>query len=48
MLTKRIIPCLDVRDRKVTKGVKFQNNVVLGDAIELALGSHDLLDGPCT
>ncbi len=36
MLTKRIIPCLDVRDRKVTKGVKFQNNVVLGDAVELA------------
>ncbi len=36
MLTKRIIPCLDIRDRKVTKGVKFQNNVVLGDPIELA------------
>lgn len=36
MLTKRIIPCLDIRDRKVTKGVKFQNNVVLGDPVELA------------
>ncbi len=36
MLTKRIIPCLDVRDRKVTKGVQFQNNVVLGDPIEMA------------
>lgn len=36
MLTKRIIPCLDVRDKKMTKGVKFQNNVVLGDAVELA------------
>ncbi len=36
MLTKRIIPCLDVRDKKVTKGVKFQNNVVLGDAVEMA------------
>ena len=36
MLTKRIIPCLDVRDKQVTKGVKFQNNVVLGDAVELA------------
>jgi cyclase len=36
MLTKRIIPCLDVRDKKVTKGVKFQNNVVLGDAVALA------------
>ena len=37
MLTKRIIPCLDIRDRKVTKGVKFKNNVVLGDPIELAV-----------
>lgn len=36
MLTKRIIPCLDIRDRKVTKGVRFQNNVVLGDPVELA------------
>jgi cyclase len=36
MLTKRIIPCLDVRDKKVTKGVKFQNNVILGDAVALA------------
>lgn len=36
MLTKRIIPCLDIRDRKVTKGVRFQNNVVLGDPVEMA------------
>jgi imidazole glycerol-phosphate synthase subunit HisF len=36
MLTKRIIPCLDIRERKVTKGVKFQNNVILGDPVELA------------
>ena len=36
MLTKRIIPCLDIHDRKVTKGVKFQNNIVLGDPVELA------------
>jgi imidazole glycerol-phosphate synthase subunit HisF len=41
MLTKRIIPCLDVRDKKVTKGVKFQNNVVLGDAVELASKYYD-------
>jgi len=34
MLTKRIIPCLDIRNGKVTKGVKFQNNVVLGDPVE--------------
>jgi cyclase len=36
MLTKRIIPCLDIRDKKVTKGVKFKNNVVLGDPVEMA------------
>ncbi len=36
MLTKRIIPCLDIRDRKVTKGVRFRNNVVLGDPVEMA------------
>jgi len=37
MLTKRIIPCLDVRDRRVTKGVRFQNNVMLGDPVEMAV-----------
>ena len=36
MLTKRIIPCLDIREKKVTKGVKFKNNVVLGDPVEMA------------
>ena len=36
MLTKRIIPCLDVRNGRVTKGVKFKNNVDLGDPVELA------------
>lgn len=36
MLTKRIIPCLDIRNRKVTKGVRFRNNVVLGDPVEMA------------
>jgi imidazole glycerol-phosphate synthase subunit HisF len=36
MLTKRIIACLDVRNKKVTKGVKFQNNINLGDPIEMA------------
>ncbi len=36
MLTKRIIPCLDVRRGKVTKGVRFQNNVELGDPVEMA------------
>jgi cyclase len=41
MLTKRIIPCLDVRNRVVTKGVKFQNNVDLGDPIEMAVAYSD-------
>ncbi|MBI3987801.1 MAG: imidazole glycerol phosphate synthase subunit HisF [Lentisphaerae bacterium] len=36
MLTKRIIPCLDVRKGKVTKGVRFQNNQDLGDPVEMA------------
>jgi imidazole glycerol-phosphate synthase subunit HisF len=41
MLTKRIIPCLDVRNKKVTKGVKFQNNVDLGDPVEMAVAYSD-------
>jgi cyclase len=45
MLTKRIIPCLDVRNKKVTKGVKFQRNVVLGDPVSMALNySNDGAD----
>nr|AGS52967.1 imidazole glycerol phosphate synthase cyclase subunit [uncultured bacterium contig00028] len=31
MLTKRLIICLDVRNRKVTKGVKFKGNIDIGD-----------------
>ncbi len=41
MLTKRIIPCLDVRNKLVTKGVKFKNNVDLGDPVEMALAYSD-------
>ncbi len=33
---RRIIPCLDVIDRRVTKGVRFQNNVDLGEPVALA------------
>ena len=33
----RIIPCLDVINRRVTKGIKFKDNVDMGDPIELAL-----------
>ena len=41
MLTKRIIPCLDVRDGKVVKGVKFKNHEVLGDIIPFAKKYRD-------
>jgi cyclase len=36
MLAKRIIPCLDVRAGKVTKGVKFLENVDVGDPVAMA------------
>jgi cyclase len=36
MLTRRIIPCLDIINRRVTKGVKFKNNIDLGDPVEMA------------
>ncbi len=36
MLSKRIIPCLDVRDGRTTKGIKFLNNVDIGDPVEMA------------
>lgn len=36
MLTKRIIPCLDVKDGKVVKGIKFQNLKDVGNPAELA------------
>jgi cyclase len=36
MLSKRIIPCLDVRNGQLTKGVKFEGNVDIGDPVETA------------
>ncbi len=36
MLTKRIIPCLDVKDGRTVKGVNFINLVDAGDPVELA------------
>jgi len=36
MLKYRIIPCLDVINRRVTKGVKFKDNIDLGDPVEMA------------
>ncbi|HST44172.1 MAG TPA: imidazole glycerol phosphate synthase subunit HisF [Luteimonas sp.] len=36
MLSRRLIPCLDVRDGRVVKGVRFRNHVDVGDIAELA------------
>jgi len=36
MLSKRIIPCLDVRDGKTTKGIKFKENIDVGDPVQMA------------
>jgi cyclase len=37
VLSRRIIPCLDVRDGKVVKGVRFRDHVVMGEIVELVL-----------
>ena len=34
MLAKRIIPCLDVKDGVVVKGVKFRGHEVVGDIVQ--------------
>ena len=36
MLSKRVIPCLDVRSGKLTKGVKFAGNTDIGDPVASA------------
>ncbi|WP_419571525.1 imidazole glycerol phosphate synthase subunit HisF [Rheinheimera sp.] len=36
MLARRLIPCLDVRDGKVVKGVQFRNHEIIGDIVPLA------------
>ena len=36
MLTRRLIICLDVRNGQVTKGIKFKENVNIGDPVEMA------------
>ena len=41
MLSRRLIPCLDVRDGKVVKGVRFRDHVVMGEIVELALRYRD-------
>jgi len=41
MLARRIIPCLDVKDGKVVKGVQFLGHEILGDAVDMALRYRD-------
>ena len=41
MLARRIIPCLDVRDGRVVKGVQFRNHIDVGGIVELALRYAD-------
>lgn len=41
MLARRLIPCLDVRDGQVVKGVRFRDHVVMGEIAELALRYRD-------
>jgi cyclase len=41
MLSRRIIPCLDVRDGRVVKGVRFRDHVDMGDILDLALRYRD-------
>lgn len=41
MLSRRIIPCLDVRDGRVVKGVRFRDHVDMGDIVELAARYRD-------
>jgi imidazole glycerol-phosphate synthase subunit HisF len=43
MLTKRIIPCLDVKDGMTVKGINFENIKVVGDAVKL--GSEYAMQG---
>ncbi len=41
MLARRIIPCLDVRDGRVVKGVQFRDHVDVGGIVELAARYRD-------
>lgn len=41
MLAKRIIVCLDVRDGRTTKGVRFKDNLEVGDPVDMARRYYD-------
>ena len=40
-MARRIVPCLDVRDGQVVKGVRFRDHRVMGDIIDLAARYRD-------
>lgn len=40
-LARRIIPCLDVKDGKVVKGVKFREHRIVGDIVDLSMRYRD-------
>ena len=40
-VARRLVPCLDVRDGQVVKGIRFRNHRVMGDIIELAARYRD-------
>ena len=42
MLTKRIIPCLDIANNRVVKGVNFENLIDSGDPVELARAYEEM------
>ncbi len=41
MLSRRLVPCLDVRDGQVVKGVRFRDHVAVGGVVELAQRYRD-------
>ena len=41
MTARRIIPCLDVKDGRVVKGVRFEGHADIGDAVALAQRYRD-------
>src|SRR4030042_558869 len=41
MVSKRRIPCLDVRDGRLTKGIRFKGNVDIGDPVQMALNYYE-------
>lgn len=41
MLSKRIVVCLDIKDRMTTKGVRFKENVPVGDPVQMARAYYE-------